>query len=168
MKKNTIFKAILLVFLTSAFASCTKDMPKSLSEILKKNEVDGYQNGSSGGGGNAKPGGGAPSAYQGQNSNYVNQLLSKVSGWKTASCTTCNDGFPPMVDYNVNCQRDVYVQAAVGYAWAAESYYRLGETAKASSAIDLMMQNLQLARALCGPATINGGGSCITLDIFPC
>lgn len=169
MKKNIIINGIVLLFLTAALASCTKEMPKSLSEILKRNQVDGYQNGGGGGGGgNSRPGGGAPSAYRGPSANYVNQLLSRVTGWKTASCLTCNDGVPPMVNYNANCQRDLYVQAAVGYAWAAESYYRLGETGKAASAIDLMMQSLQLAKSLCGPSTVNGGGSCLTEDIFPC
>ena len=167
MKTNIIKSVIALLSLAFLMSGCTKDMTKSLSEILTRNEVDG--NGNAGGGGaGARPGGGAPSAYKGNGAAMVNQLLSKVSGWRTASCANCNDGIPPSVRVSGLCQRDAYVSAAVGYAWAAESYYRLGDMAKASSAVNLMLQNLQLAKNLCGPSTINAGGSCITTYIFPC
>lgn len=166
MKKIFIKRVFAVLFIVIATAGCTKDMPKSLSEILKRNQVDGYETGGAGGG-DIQPGGGGPSVYKGQNASLVHQLLSRVPGWKTASCANCNDGVPPVVQINNLCQRDLYVKAAVGLAWAAESYYRLGDMANASSAVNQMMQSLQAASALCGPSTINTG-SCLTLDIFPC
>lgn len=165
MKKNILIGTLALLFLGPSFTSCTKDMPKSLSEILKRNDVDGYGNG---GGGNAEAGGGSPSVYKGANADYVHLLLSKVPGWVTPSCGTCNDGVPPVVPINNTCQRDAYVAAAVSFAWAAESAYRLGAVADASSFAGKMMESLQAAKNLCGPSTVNGGGSCLTLNIFPC
>lgn len=165
MKKNIIFRILILLIMASAITSCTKDMPKSLLEILKRNKVEGYGNG---GGGNIQAGGGGPSMFKGPNADYVHLLLSKVPGWKTSSCANCNDGVLPDVKINSNCQRDLYVAAAVSYAWAAESYYRMGDAAQASSMAAKMMENLQYAKNLCSSDPIIIAGLCFTLNIFPC
>lgn len=166
MKKH--LSGFVVLFFISTIISCSKTdgTPKSLEEILKRNEV--YGGGGSGGGSNSNPGGGAPSAYQGSNASIVRDLLSKVSGWRTPSCANCNDGIPPTVNIGTNCIRDTYVAAAVNYAWAAESYYRLGDTSKAAAMINLMNQSLQYARNLCSSAPGVGGGNCLTFSIYPC
>ena len=135
-------------------------IPPSLEEIMERNEANSTGSGNSGGGGGAV-------RYKGASETVVRQLLSRVSGWKTPSCTSCNDGMPPDVKINNNCIRDTYVAAAVAYAWAIESYYRLGETARAAALVPQMNENLQNARNLCGNSTVNLG-SCITMYIYGC
>lgn len=165
MKAYTFKPFYLSLAIIFFFTGCTKEpgIPDSLSEILERNEQ-----GSSGGGGGNGAGGGAPSRYRGAGAATVNQLLSAVPGWRTPSCATCNDGILPQTAINTNCMRDIYVSAAVDLAWAVESYYRLGDIAKAEEMKEKMFESLQNARNLCGGAPVFGGGSCLTLSIFPC
>jgi hypothetical protein len=107
--------------------------------------------------------------YKGPNEAIIKTLLSKVKGWKTNSGLQIQDGIPPHVIFNSDCQRDAYVNSAVLYSWAAESYYRIKEIEKAKVAGKKVAELLQVAQQLCG----NGGlslqsGSCQTEAIFPC
>jgi hypothetical protein len=168
MKKHNLKVIAVITAVFVLFINCTKEpgIPKSLEDIWERNEVGIGAGGGSAGQGNG-PGGGAPAVYQGNSAATVRDLLSKVQGWRTASCANCNDGIPPKVNINPNCQRDTHVASAVQFAWAAESSYRLGNTAQAATLVSKMNESLQAARALCGPSTINLG-SCLTLSIFPC
>jgi hypothetical protein len=150
--------AIILVYVLTAGCTSDSGIPASLEEILDRNDVELTTSGQNGGG---------TVSYNGNSASVVKQLLEKVNGWKTPSCTTCSDGVPPKVNINSNCQRDSYVAAAVNYAWAIESYYRLGQTSNVPSLVTNMNQNLQYARNLCGSSTINYG-SCYTLNIYGC
>jgi hypothetical protein len=107
--------------------------------------------------------------YQGINDEVIKGLLSKVKGWRTNSGLNIRDGIPPQVTINADCQRDQYVNSAVLYSWAAESYYRIKETEKARVAAQKVNELVQVALQLCG----NGGlhfqeGSCKTENILPC
>lgn len=163
MKGYILLVRAAIICVNVLVVGCAGDsgIPKSFEEIMDRNEIDLVAGGQGGGSLGAKV------SYQGNSAAVVKQLLDRVSGWKTASCLTCNDGVPPKVNINANCQRDSYVAAAVNYAWAIESYYRLGETANISSLVTKMNQSLQYARNLCGPSTVNAG-SCYTLSIYGC
>lgn len=108
--------------------------------------------------------------YKGVNEQSIKTLLSKVKGWKTNSGLQIHDGVPPQVTFNSDCQRDVYVNSAVLYSWAAESYYRIKEVEKAKDAAGKVSELLQFAQQLCSN---NGGlsfqsGACKTETVFPC
>jgi hypothetical protein len=87
--------------------------------------------------------------YQGINENIVKSLLSNVKGWRTNSGLQIQDGMPPQVIVNGNCQRDQYVNSAVLYSWAAESYYRIKELEKAKEAANKVGELIQTVRQLC-------------------
>jgi hypothetical protein len=164
-------KRITLLFSTSLLSllfSCSdqSNLPKSLEGILKR---QGTSN--SGGVGTGTGSSSTSTSYSGSYASDVSLLLSRVSGWKTNSCLTCNDGIPPTVKIGTNCVRDTYVAAAVNYAWAAESYARLGKSTDASSMAVRMNTELQRARALCSNGPVFGGSSgitCQTLSIYSC
>src|SRR4051812_21697957 len=115
-------------------------------------EGDG-DDGSSGGARNA--GGGAPAVYAGTYQNEVRHLLGRVSGWRTSSNAQTDGGVPPNVSIGSGCIRDTYVAAAVNYAWAAESYYRLNSSNAASMAANMRSQ-LNNANQLCSNASSGG------------
>ena len=107
--------------------------------------------------------------YKGRSEDKVHLLLSKVKGWTTNSGLQVRDGMPPQLTVNNGCQRDQYVYSAVLFSWAAESYYRIGEQAKAADAAAKADSVLRMADMLCS----NGGlhvqsGSCATENIYPC
>ncbi|REA63799.1 hypothetical protein DSL64_05080 [Dyadobacter luteus] len=163
MKKRRSLISVAIVLIYVLIAGCTSDsgIPASLNEILDRNDIELTPAGQLGGGA------GSTTSYNGNSAAVVKQLLGQVKGWKTPSCTTCSDGMPPKVNINSNCQRDSYVASAVNYAWAIESYYRLGETSSIASLVTNMNQSLQYARNLCGSSTVSSG-SCYTLSIYGC
>lgn len=107
-------------------------------------------------------------AYKGDNEKIVKSLLSKVSGWKTSSGLNNNDGVPPVIETEKNCQRDQYVYGAVMYAWAAESYYRNKASAKATESALKASELVTNALNLCSDAIAMQAGSCKTESILPC
>lgn len=108
--------------------------------------------------------------YNGPYKSEVRRLLSKSpTRWQTPTCLTCNDGIPPQIPSEMPCMRDKYVYAALTYAWAAESYIRVGETDKATSAAKSMFGELQKADSLCSDAPgISGAQPCLTLEMWTC
>lgn len=162
-KIEFLLKYCLICFMLTA---CGKEgeIPDALKEILDRNGYQDISN-SNGGGGS---GGGGTVRYTGSYDQNVRSLLSKVSGWQTPSSLNASDAVAPNVPVGTNCIRDTYVAAAVNFAWAAESYYRLGETARAAEMAANMQTQLNNARSLCSNAPGIGGGDCRTFSIYPC
>lgn len=112
-------------------------------------------------------GGGPPSVYQGSYEGEVRHLLNRVNGWRTSSNAQTDGGVPPNVSIGAACIRDTYVAAAVQYAWAAESYYRL-RLAQAASMAEEVHNNLLYANSLCSSASGGGLNNCRTLSLWGC
>jgi len=106
--------------------------------------------------------------YHGENEKIIKQLLSQVKGWRTNSGLTVQDGIPPQVPVDNPCQRDQYVYSAVLFAWAAESYYRIGENQKSAAAADKVRELIQTVQSLCGGGPAYISGSCTTMRLYPC
>jgi hypothetical protein len=105
--------------------------------------------------------------YSGQNSAWVQRLLTRVRGWKCPTDSSSNNGVPPEV--KVSCNRDAYVATAVTYAWACECHARSEEDARARKEADQMMENLRNAQMFCSDAPSFGGSSeCPTEKIYRC
>ncbi|MBX2920960.1 MAG: ankyrin repeat domain-containing protein [Chitinophagaceae bacterium] len=107
-------------------------------------------------------------SYKGKNEDVIRKLLSSVKGWRTNSGLQIQDGIPPEVPINNNCQRDQYVYSAILYAWAAESYYRINEIEKAEKVSDKIPSLINLVTQLCGGNPNYVDGNCNTVMIFPC
>jgi hypothetical protein len=105
--------------------------------------------------------------YKGPNSDLIALLLTKVKGWRTPKSLTINDGIPPKI--NQECVRDNYVAAALNFAWAAESYFRLNSDKSAQMALKAAEQ-IQRALALCSdkPTVGTDNSKCVTEDIISC
>jgi hypothetical protein len=134
-------------------------------ELTSPTEDEG--GGSGGGGGSRNAGGGAPAIYAGTYQNEVRHLLNRVSGWRTSTNAQTDGGVPPNVSIGAGCIRDTYVAAAVNYAWAAESYYRLN-SANASPMAANMRSQLNSGNSLCSNASSGGLNNCRTLSIWGC
>jgi hypothetical protein len=117
--------------------------------------------------GSAKPGGGPPAVYTGNYASTVKSMLGGVTGWKTSTNPATDPGVPPNVKVGT-CTRDLYVAAAVNYAWAAESYFRLGDLTQSSKMAGFMNGELSKATSLCSgnPTAVNIG--CLTMPIWKC
>lgn len=112
-------------------------------------------------------GGGPPAVYQGVYQAEVRYLLGHVGGWRTSRNAQTDPGIPPNVSIGAACIRDAYVSAAVQYAWAAESYYRL-RNANATSMAENVSTNLRNANQLCSNAPSGGLNNCRTLTVWGC
>ena len=110
------------------------------------------------------PGGGAPAAYQGAHRREIRLLLERAGGRRTSRDTRTDGGTPPPV--RIGCLRDAYVAAAVQYAWAAESYYRLRDPSAARMAASAR-DDLDRADELCAGSGPDGR-ICETLRIWGC
>ena len=106
--------------------------------------------------------------YKGKNEESIKALLSKVKGWRTNSGLNVQDGIPPELPIDNNCQRDQYVYSAVLYSWAAESYYRINELKKAEVASEKVPELINLVKSLCGGGPNYIAGNCKTAFILPC
>jgi hypothetical protein len=93
-----------------------------------------------------------------------------ISGtFKYHSSMSKPDGNAPSCPKNDNCMRDIYVCAAVQYAWAAEAYAYVGEQAKAEDAANQMHGQLASAKGLCSDKPGEAPGQeCKTQGIFNC
>ncbi len=150
------FKTILLLsILFSGLSACTKEAEDDTNHI-KNGTNQKYDD--------------SYISYKGSYQTQVSLLLTKVKGWSTPTCLTCNGSAKlPEVSIGTNCIRDTYVSAAIQYAWAAESYYRLNEISKATTAANTMMEQLNVAKSLCSSGGIGiGGSTCKTFTIYPC
>lgn len=110
-----------------------------------------------GGGG----GGGGGGAYTGQYSTDVYTLLGRAG---SGSCPST----PPTVNINSSCQYDMYVKAAVLYAWAANCEAEAGNMSVAATDAQQAHAQLQQASSLCSNGVPMGGGSCYTTSIYNC
>ncbi|MGQ0642611.1 MAG: hypothetical protein ACT4P6_17855 [Gemmatimonadaceae bacterium] len=153
--------ASLFVFLALALATGACDELRSAFAPAEEDDS------SSAGSGNRNPGGGAPPTYVGLYQGEVRRLLSGVSGWRTSRNAATDGGVPPNVSIGAACIRDTYVAAAVQYAWAAESYYRLNHSSAGSMAAQ-MHSNLLSANGLCSSATGAAINNCRTLSLWGC
>ncbi len=106
--------------------------------------------------------------YTGKNEVVIRSVLSKVKGWKTNSGMDVKDGVPPQVPITYACQRDQYAYSALLYAWAAESYYRLGKATEAGSAADKVGEMYNIILELCKGSIAFDAGKCQTMDLIPC
>ncbi|MBX2920956.1 MAG: ankyrin repeat domain-containing protein [Chitinophagaceae bacterium] len=106
--------------------------------------------------------------YKGKNEEIIHSLLSKVKGWRTNSGLTIQDGIPPEVPIDNNCQRDQYVYSAILYSWAAESYYRINGLKKAEVASVKISELINLVNQLCGGGPAYVARNCKTAFICPC
>ncbi len=112
----------------------------------------------------SSPGGGAPAAYRGEHRREIRLLLERAGGWRTSRDIRTDGGVPPPV--RIGCLRDAYVAAAVQYAWAAESYYRLRDPSSARMAASAR-DDLDRADELCAGSGPDGR-ICETLQIWGC
>lgn len=131
-------------------------------------DAPGIASGSDGeGAGNTGAGGGPPARYQGQYQAEVHYLLGKFT-WSTPRDAQDEAFSPPDVPVEPSCMRDLYVSAAVNYAWAAEATYRLRSMNDVAKSIAGMRQNLDAANALCSSAPNFGPSPCSTLSVWGC
>jgi hypothetical protein len=114
-----------------------------------------------------RPGGGPPPTYRGLHQAEVARLLARVQGWRTAHDAGGDAGLPPRVRTGPACARDLYVAAAVQYAWAAESDYRLGNRRAARMADDAAGA-LKHAAAFCVSAPAGTATGCLTAGLWSC
>lgn len=113
------------------------------------------------------PGGGPPSVYRGPHAADVRHLLGRAGAWRTSRDGRTDAGTPPAAPIGAGCIRDTYVAAAVQHAWAAESYYRLGDSAAAEMA-GAARADLDRAERLCPGAAGEGPGRCESLALWAC
>lgn len=106
--------------------------------------------------------------YKGKNETIIRKLLSTVKGWRTNSGLQVQDGIPPEVPIDKNCQKDQYIYSAILYAWAAESYYRLNEINKAEEVSDKIPALINLLKQICSSNPNSRNMDCKTASIFPC
>ena len=103
--------------------------------------------------------------YKGLYENQIQNLLKNVKGWKIPTTLTSNDGILPKVETVTT--RDNYVGTALSLAWAAESYFRLGDIQKSMEFAIKMKAELKKVEELCEKD--NGSSSLSkTLLIYPC
>jgi hypothetical protein len=108
--------------------------------------------------------------YSGIYKDEVYKLLSRSKPWRTPSCKTGeSDGATPSIHSDGTCIRDTYVDAAIQFAWAAESYWRAGSTTKAEESATYARNQLNVANSLCSDVPVPDPGiHCNTLEIWPC
>jgi hypothetical protein len=109
--------------------------------------------------------------YNGGHAREVHYVLERVSGWQLPSCATCDDLKAPDIPVNPNStQRDAQVGAAAVYAFGAEAYAKVGKTAEAEQAAEMVHRSLEQANSLCSdsPSVEARGMTPATLRIWPC
>ncbi|HEV7628633.1 MAG TPA: hypothetical protein VGO89_19225 [Streptomyces sp.] len=90
---------------------------------------------------------------------------SSVSDWSTRWAHDA--GLPPRVRADPACARDLYVAAAVQYAWAAESDYRLANP-RAARRAENAAAALRHAAAFCVAAPADPVARCLTEAVWDC
>ena len=104
-------------------------------------------------------------AYKGLYETEIKNLLSKAKDWKTPSSLTSNDGVIPKIV--ITTTRDNHVNTALSLAWAAESYFKLGDMAKSIDFANKVKNELQKADNICTDGQ-EFNSSSQGLSIYPC